>query len=198
MPPSSLHHVGIGARDTESISYGPGLLGLQAAARRGKAKWVMPEATAGRNLDGATLSVGSWVQLARGCSSPAGARLQEAESARVGRRARSTEGSAGEQEACTYLQIPRSGRARASGAPAHTTADSCCSSSHSCCPSQGGRGGEAGHPQTKKGANCGKCEPAQSLRGSRAVLQAGLPQALAAFPRLQTSPTSRATRPSWP
>lgn len=106
-PPASLHHVGIGARDTESISYGPELLVLQGAVRSGEAERMMPEATAGWNLDGGNLSVGSRARPARGCSSPAGTRLQEAESAQVGRRARSTAAAPGE---------PRGERGRAGGA----------------------------------------------------------------------------------
>lgn len=92
------------------------------------------------------------------------------------------EGSAGEQETRTHLQTRRSGRARASGAPAHTAADSCCSSSHRCCPSQGGR--EAERPGARRPR---KARTAASAGGRRACEAPGPCRRLACCTHLPPS-----------
>lgn len=81
------------------------------------------------------------------------------EGARRLRSRSAARGSRASGRARTHLHTPRSGRARAAGAPARTAADSCCSSAAARQPGargRGGRGDRAGG-EAKRGASRGSC-----------------------------------------
>lgn len=133
------------------------------------------------------------------CQSAAGARLPGGRRAPGGRERGIDSGRAGGKrglrEARTHLHTPRSGRARAAGAPARTVADSCCSSGLA----RRRGGGEVGRPQAKKGARPGSC----GLVGAEL---AGFPGRAAGWPAVRAcrlpSPAAspsleRAAPPSW-
>lgn len=98
-------------------------------------------------------------------------------------------GSRASGRARTHLHTPRSGRARAAGAPARTAADSCCSSAAARQPGargRGGRGGRAGG-EAKRGASRGSCVRAGAELAWLPGCAAGWPAAALARRRLSGS-----------